>query len=149
MGANPNRSVLRLRQTPGVNVTGRVADVRPFLAHADVAVAPLRIARGIQNKVLEAMAMARPVVATGEAFEGINASPGRDLLVATDPAEMARFILEILEGQHRGLGAAGRMAVERRHCWEQTLRPLDELFRRPFLLEPTEAVAGRSITPVH
>jgi sugar transferase (PEP-CTERM/EpsH1 system associated) len=127
VGANPTRTVLRLGQTPGVRVTGRVPDIRPFLAHANAAVAPLRIARGIQNKVLEAMAMARPVVATSEAFEGINASPGQDLLVANGSEEMARFILEVLEGQHPGLGAAGRKAVERHHCWRQTLRPLDEL----------------------
>ena len=65
-----------------MHVTGAVADIRPYVAHAAVAVAPLRIARGIQNKVLEAMAMARPVVASPEAFEGVRATAGRDLLVA-------------------------------------------------------------------
>jgi glycosyltransferase involved in cell wall biosynthesis len=85
VGAMPNRAVLRLSQTPNVIVTGRVPDVRPFIAHADVVVAPLRIARGTQNKVLEAMAMARPVVATPEAFEGLRVVRGQDLLVGNTP----------------------------------------------------------------
>ena len=92
VGAKPSRQVLQLRQVPGVAVTGWVSDVRPFLAHADIAIAPLRVARGTQNKVLEAMAMGRPVVATPEAFEGLRAVPGQDLLVCTDPDEMVQRI---------------------------------------------------------
>jgi sugar transferase (PEP-CTERM/EpsH1 system associated) len=72
VGANPDRHVQRLASLSGVMVTGRVADVRPFLAHAAVVVAPLRIARGVQNKVLEGMAMARPVVASPPAVLGIR-----------------------------------------------------------------------------
>jgi sugar transferase (PEP-CTERM/EpsH1 system associated) len=128
VGAAPSRAVLRLRRIPGVTVTGTVPDVRPFLAHADVAVAPLRIARGIQNKVLEAMAMGRPVVATPEALEGLGAIPGRDLLVATAPEEMARYVLEIIDKRHPSLGAAARLAVEQNHRWSHTLRRLDTFF---------------------
>ncbi len=79
-----------------VTVTGAVADMRSWLAAADVVVAPLKLARGIQNKVLEAMAMARPVVASPAAFEGIEAVPGRDLLVADDAAAMAEAIRSLL-----------------------------------------------------
>jgi len=122
--------VLRLGKNPDVTVSGRVPDIRPFLAHADVAVAPLRIARGIQNKVLEAMALGRPVVATLEAFEGVRAAPGHDLLVASDPTDMARSIIEILEGRHPHLGMHARLAIERNHCWTHTLQRLDELFPR-------------------
>jgi glycosyltransferase involved in cell wall biosynthesis len=96
-----------------------------YLAHAAVVVAPLRIARGIQNKVLEAMAMARPVVASPEAFEGVRATPGRDLLVASGAAETAARIAEVLDGAHPGLGAAGRAAVAAGHDWSATLRELD------------------------
>jgi glycosyltransferase involved in cell wall biosynthesis len=117
-----------LRGAPGIDVAGRVADVRPYLAHADIAVAPLRIARGIQNKVLEAMAMARPVVATTAAFEGVRAVPGRDLLVCTEAGEMAQRIVEILDGRHPQLPAAARRAVEQNHDWSRTLHRLDELF---------------------
>lgn len=131
VGANPSHTVSQLSQTAGVQVTGRVPDVRPFLAHADVAVAPLRIARGIQNKVLEAMSMGRPIVLTSDALEGIHAMPGRDLLVADAPEQMAKSVIEVLDGRHPGLGAAARAAVERHHCWSQTLRSLDHLFQRP------------------
>lgn len=86
VGANPGPDVLRLAAQPGVHVTGRVPDVRPYVAHAHICVAPLRIARGIQNKVLEAMAMARPVVASPQAFEGVRATAGQDLLVADGAA---------------------------------------------------------------
>jgi sugar transferase (PEP-CTERM/EpsH1 system associated) len=128
VGANPSPKILRLRGIPGINVTGRIPDVRPYLAHADVAVAPLRVARGIQNKVLEAMAMARPVVATPAAFEGVRAGPGRDLFVCAAAPEMARRIGEILDGAHPQLCAAARRAVERHHDWSHTLQRLDGLF---------------------
>jgi len=127
VGANPAPDVQRLATLPGVHVTGRVPDVRPFVAHADVCVAPLRIARGIQNKVLEAMAMARPVVASPGAFEGVRATAGQDLLVADGADAMARSIIAVLEGSHPGLAAAGRAAVERGYAWPQTLARLDAL----------------------
>src|SRR5438270_733322 len=82
VGASPAASVRALADRPGITVTGRVPDVRPYLLHADAAVAPMRIARGIQNKVLEAMASARPVVATSDALEGIAAVPGTEVLAA-------------------------------------------------------------------
>ncbi len=127
VGANPAPAVQSLGREPGVHVTGTVADVRPFLAHAAAAVAPLRIARGIQNKVLEAMAMGRPVIATPQAFEGVRATPGRDLLVASDAETMAEAIAAVLEGRHPGMGAAAREAVRAGHDWAATLRRLDSL----------------------
>ncbi|MBU6497226.1 MAG: TIGR03087 family PEP-CTERM/XrtA system glycosyltransferase [Rhodospirillales bacterium] len=136
VGANPTPKV-RALSGPGVEVTGRVADVRPYLAHAAAVVAPLRIARGVQNKVLEAMAMARPVIATPEAFEGVRAQADRDVLVAGDAAAMARRVDEVLDGAHPGIGAAARAAVQRHHAWPITLRRLDRLFDRP----PTAAAA--------
>jgi len=109
-------------------VTGRVPDTRPYIAYADVIVAPLRIARGIQNKILEAMAMGRPVVATPEAFAGVQAQPGRDILLASGVDETVRSIVDVLDGRHADLGAAARRAVETSHRWEATLRALDSLF---------------------
>lgn len=129
VGANPSSAVQELDQLPSVHVTGQVPDIRPYVAHAAVSVAPLRIARGIQNKVLEAMAMARPVVASPEAFEGVRAIAGRDLLIADGAADMARCVLEVLEGRHPGLGEAARAAVRANHDWDGTLQRLDHVMR--------------------
>jgi len=128
VGAAPSAEVRALARLPGVQVTGRVADTRPWLAAADVVVAPLRIARGIQNKLLEAMAMARPVVATPEAFEGVQAMPGRDILLASGVDETVQKIAEVIDGRHADIGGAARHAVESAHQWSVTLRPLDTLF---------------------
>ena len=128
VGAAPTPEVRQLATLPGVQVTGRVPDTRPYIAAADVVVAPLRIARGIQNKILEAMAMARPVVATPEAFAGVRATPGRDILLANSVDDTVQHIIDILDGRHATLGAAGRQAVEATHQWAVTLRMLDRLF---------------------
>src|SRR5581483_362949 len=119
--------VQQLASLPGVQVTGRVPDTRPYLAFADVVVAPLRIARGIQNKVLEAMAMARPVVATPEAFQGVQAQPGHEILLASGVNDTVRGIAEVLDGRHPAMGAAARRAIEAAHQWSVTLRPLDRM----------------------
>jgi glycosyltransferase involved in cell wall biosynthesis len=128
VGSSPTHDVRELATLSGVQVTGRVADTRPWLASADVVVAPLRIARGIQNKVLEAMAMARPVVATPEAFEGVRALPGQDILLASGMDETVKRIADVLDGRHATMGAHARRAVETAHQWSATLRPLDRLF---------------------
>ena len=127
VGANPGPDVRTLAALPGVHVTGRVDDVRPYVTHADVVVCPLRIARGIQNKVLEAAAMGRPIVATPAAFEGVRAAAGTDLLVADTPAAFAEAITRIVGGQEPALGSAARAAMERGYAWDRVLRPLDAL----------------------
>jgi sugar transferase (PEP-CTERM/EpsH1 system associated) len=128
VGAAPTQEVRRLAELPGVIVTGRVVDTRPWLAHATIVVAPLLIARGIQNKVLEGMAMARPVIATPEAFEGVQATPEQDILLASGVEQTIARIIEVLSGQHPGLGAAARRAVQAHHDWSVTLAKLDDLF---------------------
>lgn len=130
VGANPGRSVVRLAAQQGVHVTGWVPDVRPYLAHAAVSVSPLRMARGVQNKVLEALAMGRPVVASPQAFEGVRAKPGRDLLVAEGVHATVQAIEEILDGQHPDLGAAGRQTMEQGYSWSATLARLDAILNR-------------------
>jgi sugar transferase (PEP-CTERM/EpsH1 system associated) len=127
VGANPSPEVRALADLRGVTVTGRVADVRPYVIHADVAVAPLRIARGIQNKVLEAMALGTPVVASPQAFEGVRATPGQDLLVADGAEATAQAIAALLAGEHAGLRTAGRRVMEQRYGWPATLARLDGL----------------------
>jgi polysaccharide biosynthesis protein PslH len=125
VGANPGPDVLRLAAQPGVHVTGRVPDVRPYVAHAAVSVAPLRMARGVQNKVLEAMALGRPVVTSPQAFEGVRAVPGIDLLVADGAEAMAQAVAEIVAGGHAGLGAAARRCIQQTYTWNATLARLD------------------------
>jgi sugar transferase (PEP-CTERM/EpsH1 system associated) len=128
VGAKPSAAVLALKDLPGVEVTGSVDDVRPYVAAADVVVAPLRIARGIQNKVLEGMAMARPVVTTPGALEGINAQHGRDLLTGTTAEEIAAAVESVLSGRAAPtLGQAARAFVLKHHEWGANLSKLDAL----------------------
>ena len=108
-------------------VTGKVDDVRPFLRHADVVVAPLRLARGIQNKVMEGMAMARPVVTTPQGLEGIDARAGLELLVASTPAEFSAAVHSVLEPGATGLGPAARSLMVNAYAWSSRLAKLDQL----------------------
>ncbi len=130
VGNNPGPEVKRLARHAGVEVTGRVPDTRPYIAHADVSVSPLRMARGVQNKVLEAMALARPVIASPQAFEGIRATAGRDLLVAEDAEQMTRAIAEVIEGRYPELGGNGRRVIEQRYGWPAILGRLDACLAR-------------------
>lgn len=129
VGMDPTPAVRRLANRAGVIVTGRVDDVRPYFEDAAVAIAPLRVARGLQNKVLEAMAMRVPVVASPAAYQGLDAVAGRDLLVAEDPEAFANAIVALLRdpSARERYAAAGRACVERNHDWERSLRRLDAL----------------------
>jgi sugar transferase (PEP-CTERM/EpsH1 system associated) len=126
VGANPSRAVLRL-QGPDVRVTGRVVDVRPYLAHARAAVAPLRIGRGLQNKVLEAMAMAAPVVVSPQAREGLELCRDDELLTADTPASFAAAVAQLLGGDDRQIGLRARERVVRDYTWHAHLSVLDRL----------------------
>ena len=125
VGARPVAAVTALAARPGVLVTGTVPDVRPYIAHAAVCVAPLRIARGIQNKVLEAMAMARPMVVSPQALEGIDAAPGAELLVADGAAEHLSTLSHLLASSDAGMGAAARTKVERQYSWPSNLARIE------------------------
>jgi sugar transferase (PEP-CTERM/EpsH1 system associated) len=125
VGARPASAVQALAQLPGVVVTGTVPDVRPYIAHAQVAVAPLRIARGIQNKVLEAMAMATPVVVSPQALEGIEAIPGTDLVLAPDAAAFVTAVATLLDQPDGALGKAARAKVEQLYSWPSNLARIE------------------------
>ena len=129
VGMDPSPAVKRLADGRRIVVTGRVDDVRPYFDAATVAVAPLRIARGLQNKVLEAMAMRVPVVASSAAFNGINAEAGRDVLVADDPESFSRNVVSLLDDPalRERHAAAARTCVERNHDWAQILDGLERL----------------------
>jgi len=127
VGNRPTPAVQRLAER-GVMVTGRVADMRPYLAHAAAAVAPLRIARGVQNKVLEAMAMARPVVATRAAMDGILPCEPLQALVADEPQALAGRLETLLTTDDTaGYGRIGRDWVLQHYHWERNLRAFSDL----------------------
>lgn len=128
VGARPTPAVQALSKLDGVHVTGTVPDVRPYIAFAQLAVAPLRIARGIQNKVLEAMAMGTPVIASAEALEGIDAEHGREVILADGAAGVEAAIVSLLgpdAASRAAIGAAARARVEQRYSWPSNLARLE------------------------
>jgi len=132
VGRQPASAVRRLGSCPGVQITGGVPDVRPFMAGASAMVCPLQTSRGIPNKVLEAMAMARPVVASNAALQALDVCRGRDVLAADTPQqwhEACRFLLAD-RAAAAALGRAARQCVTERYRWPDRLRPLVDLCRR-------------------
>lgn len=144
VGKNPAPAVRRLASLPGVGVTGSVADVRPYLEDAAVAVAPLRVARGVQNKILEAMAAALPVVATPRAYEGLEARIGAHLLVEDDPPAFAEAVIRLLGSPdlRSRLGRAARAFVETHHCWSASMARLDQVLTEVAGAPVTATVSG-------
>jgi sugar transferase (PEP-CTERM/EpsH1 system associated) len=128
VGRRPVKAVQRLGGR-GVEVIGTVPDVRPWLARAAVAVAPLWIARGVQNKVLEALATGRAVVATPLCLQGLATEPGCHLLAASTAREWASALDHLLGDAdlRERLGTAGRAFVEEHHSWDRCLEPLRDL----------------------
>jgi len=126
VGSNPTNAVKNLAGIDGVTVTGRVADIRPYLAFAFIAVAPLRIARGIQNKVLEAMAMESCVIASSSAVEGIKAQGGNLILIADSKSDYLQQITLLIEQaqQIKSIGQAARSFVVRQFGWDNNLARL-------------------------
>ncbi len=143
VGARPVPAVRQLADRPGVTVTGSVHDIRPYLAHADVAVAPLRIARGVQNKVLEALAMARPVVATPQALEGLRHDATMQWLVSDEPAGFARLCQHVLCNPDRAeWGGQGHEFVCRHYSWSEHVDRLVQLLNT--VPQPLAVVAKRA-----
>jgi len=123
VGARPTGAVRKLAEQPGIQVTGSVRDIRPYIAYASAAVAPLRTARGVQNKVLEAMAMARPVVTTTQAMEGIEESAELSYLVADEPEAQAARIIELIQNSEvaERYGQKGHEVVACHYNWSENL----------------------------
>lgn len=132
-GRAPTDKVRQLDGTNGTIVIGAVDDIRSWIVAADVVVAPLRIARGIQNKVLEAMAMARPVVASGCAAEGIDAVNGEHFLVADSVNEEAQLLCGLLQhpDEARRLGERAKQLIHARYSWQTQLAGLPALCGLP------------------
>jgi sugar transferase (PEP-CTERM/EpsH1 system associated) len=124
VGARPAARVRALQTLPGVQVSGTVPDVRPYLQHAALVVAPLRIARGIQNKVLEAMAMQKTVIASPQALEGIQGTHGAEVLCANGGAEFISLICRQLHAPDPRIGLAARQRILRDYRWSDNLQRL-------------------------
>jgi sugar transferase (PEP-CTERM/EpsH1 system associated) len=127
-GKRPTAAVRRRAQQPGVRVTGSVPDTRPYLDAAQVFVAPLRIARGVQNKLLEALAMGLPCVASSPAWRGTMAPPGSGILVADNAAEFADLVVRLLQDAalRAKTAAQARATAELRFSWDRQMAALDQ-----------------------
>jgi sugar transferase (PEP-CTERM/EpsH1 system associated) len=132
VGADPSPAVRRLGDLPGVTVTGSVPDVRPYLRSSALMVAPLAIARGTQNKILEAMAMGVPVVTSRVAAGGVDAEDPEHFLAASTPDEYATAIERIAADPtlRRRLAIAGRERMLSHHAWDRSMRRLDDIVDR-------------------
>jgi sugar transferase (PEP-CTERM/EpsH1 system associated) len=130
VGKDPPAVVRDLAQNPAIKVTGTVEDIRPYLREGTVAAAPLTYGAGIQNKVLEAMACATPVVSTPQAISALTVQPGREILVAESPEEFARSVLCLFDNPalQREIGLAGRKFVENNHRWSVIAGRLEEIY---------------------
>lgn len=130
VGRDPAPALLALDGKDGVSVTGTVDEPADWLARATVCVAPVRAAAGLQNKLLEALAMGKAMVATPEANEGIQAAPDHDLVIATSPEAFAAAVIDLLAdpARRRELGLAGRAFVEAKWTWEAPFLVLEEAF---------------------
>ena len=145
VGMNPAPAVRALAARADVEVTGTVPDVRPFVTHASVVVAPLRIARGIQNKVLEAMSLGRPVVVSRASASGLGARPDEEFLCAGTADEFARAVLQLLDpvvGER--FGAAARRRILGDYAWQAKLAKLDAMVESGFALRagPAHGLGG-------
>ena len=129
VGNRPGPNVTRLAQRKGIVVTGFVEDIRDYIAIADICVIPLRIARGIQNKVLEAMSMGKATIVSTAAFQGITAENGKHLLVADTPSDFISAITRLINNNDlRGrIGSEARGLVVNQFNWGDTLKKIDAL----------------------
>lgn len=129
IGANPSKEIRALAKLPGIAVTGTVKDVRSFVQRSAVNVAPLNIARGTQNKILESLAMGVPTVASRAAADGVDAVSGEDFLVGADDAELADGVVRLLESHEERMrfSEKGRARMLSHHSWERSMRILDEI----------------------
>ncbi len=132
VGADPSPAMRALGQLPGVTVTGSVPDVRPFVRGSALMVAPLAIARGTQNKILEAMAMGVPVVTSSAAAGGVDAEAPQHFLVADDPQALADAVLRVVNNptERARLSAAGRERMLTHHAWPRSMQRLDGIITR-------------------
>jgi glycosyltransferase involved in cell wall biosynthesis len=120
VGKDPSSEIKKMEENPLIRVTGTVSDIRPFLWKSTIAVAPLVYGAGIQNKILEAMAVGLPVVTTSKALFSLGAVPGCQVLLGDTPDEFSTSVLCLLDDPdlRHVVGEAGRLFVKENHDWE-------------------------------
>lgn len=146
IGASPSDAVKKLASIPGVSVTGFVDDVRDYVRKSAVMVAPLSIARGTQNKILEAMALGVPVVTSELGARGIDGEPGKDFMVANTPAQYCEQLYALMSNDElrQQLALQGRARIENNYSWPYVLQRLDALVKNTLV---TDKAQVSTITP--
>jgi glycosyltransferase involved in cell wall biosynthesis len=132
VGSNPEKEILRLSADKSVTVTGYVKDLRPYLSRAWVVVAPLQEDFGVKIRVLQAMAVGKPVVSTSMGATGISVSPGENIILADEPGEFADRVIELLNDKQlrQKIGAKARLLMETEHSWENLTDKLNVLLEK-------------------
>ncbi len=131
VGKDPGERIRSLADDPRIQVTGWVADIRPYLQKATLAVAPLAYGAGIQNKILEAQACGTPVITSSSAIQALDVIPGQDLLASDDNNEFASLILDLISDKDKReqIGKNGRLYVESNHSWDAVATQLGYLYK--------------------
>lgn len=147
VGAEPSTAIRALANLPGVVVTGSVADVRPYIINTAAMVAPLNIARGTQNKILEAMAMAVPVVSSSQAAGGIDAVANQHFLIADTPVEYANALVKLMRNpaDRQQLADAGRQRMLTHHQWHLSMQQLDSIVQQCINLHQEKQLTQREV----
>jgi polysaccharide biosynthesis protein PslH len=130
VGKDPSREIKSRADDPRIIVTGTVDDIRPYLQKATASVTPILYGAGIQNKVLEAMACATPVVSTPQAISALSIKPGQEVITAQDPEDFARAVVCLLNDPslQGKVGRAGRRYVESNHMWGKIVEDLANIY---------------------
>jgi sugar transferase (PEP-CTERM/EpsH1 system associated) len=144
VGKDPSPRVLAYAQYPNIQVTGTVDDMRPYLTKATLSAAPISYGVGIQNKVLEAMACATPVIASQQAVSALGVEAGKEIVVADDSLDFANKVISLLDERERreSVGRAGRQFVERNHDWAVLAGRLEEVYAQSLNKQLTRNIRG-------
>ncbi|MEE9188722.1 MAG: glycosyltransferase, partial [Anaerolineales bacterium] len=144
VGKDPSPRVLAYAQYPNIQVTGTVDDMRPYLTKATLSAAPISYGVGIQNKVLEAMACATPVIASQQAVSALGVEAGKEIVVADDSLDFANKVISLLDERERreSVGRAGRQFVERNHDWVVLAARLEEVYTQSLNRQSTRNIRG-------
>ena len=138
VGSNPPKEIKTLGQDDNIIVTGFVKDIRPYISKASIVLVPERMNSGIKNKILEAMAVGRPIVSTSLGAEGIPSKNGENIVVADDPEDFASGIEKLLKDKelYERIRSAGRKLVEEKYAWVKGVEVLEGILEEMIKTPP-------------